>query len=541
MTSNREGALNLLGQAWSPLVTRNLPAGSEPRLDVSWGAFHQGVGSSLRVLMARTGLTGAATRNTFFKDCWIERRIPRRAIVAAALWHFAFIVLPPIPGFWFSPRKNTSLDNFQLSWSGPIEDLPLVNIPKQKTKTARPASQKVVSDPGADAYHPRQRIYTDPVHPTHLKQTLINPSAPFEAPKMLPDLPNIVQLQQAAPPRPRLLISEETLKKLRPQARRLKTVTTQPPLDAPTLSSTVAADMSLPVEQNGPARPKLEINAGAAPRVAERAQSGESVAAPDVDSTQVSAAGGGASTLIALSATPGPAAPVQPPQGNLAAKVSISPDRGKGGAPEAGGGGTSPVGVSISGGNPKSASGISGLGGPAPKLAMPSVHAMITKPMPKTDDEPDRVGPPDFAALPPGAKPEQVFAAKHVYTMNVNMPNLNSATGSWILNFTELRTSPGAHITSSDLAGPVAAKKVDPKYPQTLIDDRVEGEVVLYAVIRKDGSVDSVQMVRSLDDQLDANAMDALKQWKFRPATKQGEPIEVEAIVHIPFHIPTEQ
>jgi periplasmic protein TonB len=63
----------------------------------------------------------------------------------------------------------------------------------------------------------------------------------------------------------------------------------------------------------------------------------------------------------------------------------------------------------------------------------------------------------------------------------------------------------------------------------------------LYAVIRKDGSVDSVQMVRSLDDQLDANAMDALKQWKFRPATKQGEPIEVEAIVHIPFHIPTEQ
>src|SRR5438132_10823364 len=46
-------------------------------------------------------------------------------------------------------------------------------------------------------------------------------------------------------------------------------------------------------------------------------------------------------------------------------------------------------------------------------------------------------------------------------------------------------------------------RKVDPKYPPTLINEHVEGEVVLYAVIRGDGSVDSIQLVRGIDDELD--------------------------------------
>jgi protein TonB len=69
----------------------------------------------------------------------------------------------------------------------------------------------------------------------------------------------------------------------------------------------------------------------------------------------------------------------------------------------------------------------------------------------------------------------------------------------------------------------------------------VEGEVVLYAIIRGDGSVDGIQLVRGVDEQLDDNAMQALSQWKFRPATRQGTPVELEAIVHIPFHVPVAQ
>ena len=65
--------------------------------------------------------------------------------------------------------------------------------------------------------------------------------------------------------------------------------------------------------------------------------------------------------------------------------------------------------------------------------------------------------------------------------------------------------------------------------------------MVLYAVIRSDGSVDSIQLVRGVDEQLDANATQAFSQWKFRPATKQGTPIDLEVIVHIPFRLPEDR
>src|SRR5207302_4330727 len=287
---------------------------------------------------------------------------------------------------------------------------------------------------------------------------------------------------------------------------------------------------------------------------------------PEVGSAQSGVTNGNAATFIALSASPAPPAPVVASQGNLAARVSISPE-GKqpgvpGGSPSgtpganggaaggpasmSGGNATSNgsakngIDVSISGGHPPANSAISGLGGPAKITAAPS-RALITKPDPhaKPDDAPERTEPPNFASLPAGAQPEQIFASKKIYKMLVNMPNLNSATGSWILNFSELRmNSEGPRTASSDVSAPGPLRKIDPKYPPTLIKERVEGEVVLYAVIRRDGSIDSIQFVRGIDEKLDANAMEALSQWKFRPATKQGTPVELEAIVHIPFHPP---
>jgi TonB family protein len=59
--------------------------------------------------------------------------------------------------------------------------------------------------------------------------------------------------------------------------------------------------------------------------------------------------------------------------------------------------------------------------------------------------------------------------------------------------------------------------------------------VILYAVIRKDGSVDSIQLVRGVDPELDNNAMVALAGWKFRPAEREGVPVDLVAIVRIPF------
>jgi TonB family protein len=552
-------ASDLLGPAIRPAAPPRPRPLKAPKLDVAWGSFHQGIGSSIAAVLTWTRVPKNFLANSFFKECWIERRIPRRALVAAALWHFVFVLMP-FPQFPARARHNSALDNTELTWSGPITDFPLIEMKAPKAKPSpRGEPVKPLPPEGADAFHPRQHIFTDPVHPTHPRQTLINSAAPPEPPKILPNLPNIVQFQQLpGPARPRLEISQETLSKLRPREVRRVKFTSELVPDLPTLDQKLA-DIAPSMLPNAPARPKLELNTGAAPRVAQRMQTSAIEPAPEVSSAQSGVPNGNAATFIALSATPGPPAPVVPPQGNLAARVSISPE-GKqpgvpGGAPNGtpganGGAGGEPNGsgingmdVSISGGHPPTNSAISSPGG-SPTMSAPPPHKLIAKHDPHTsvDDAPERTGPPNFAALPPSAQPEQIFASKKIYKMLVNMPNLNSATGSWILNFSELRTdSAGSRTASSEVIAPGPLRKIDPKYPPTLINDHVEGEVVLYAVIRRDGSVDSIQLIRGIDDQLDANAMQALSQWKFHPATKQGAPVELEAIVHIPFHAPPDR
>ncbi len=116
------------------------------------------------------------------------------------------------------------------------------------------------------------------------------------------------------------------------------------------------------------------------------------------------------------------------------------------------------------------------------------------------------------------------------------MPNLTSITGSWVLNCAQLDEgdNPGYRPTGA-FSGPAPLDKVDPKYPQSIIEQHVDGEVVLYAIVRKDGSVDGIQLVRKLDPQLDKNSMEALARWKFHPGTRDGVPVDVEMVVHIPF------
>ncbi len=543
---------DLLGQTEMYVYPVHLSGSMQPKLDIAWDSFHSNFFSGIPVFFKRARLDLDTPPSREFPQVTIERCFPSRAILAAGLLHVAFFMLP-WSDFAFSPPPSHAFDNTQLVWSGPINDLPLLHIPKSKPKSS-PKQAAAPSTPEApnEAFHPRQRIYTDPVHPTHPRQTLINPAAPQEAPKLLPQMPNVVQLSASqVPARPRVEIDEATLAKLHPKTAKRVTTTDAPTPELTNLAQQTAA-LSIATSTVGPAKPKLEINPASAPRIAERKQTGDNSAAPEVP---MGASGSSApSTIIALSAAPSPPAPVVPaPQGNLAARVAISPE-GKPGAAgttpnsasgagsRTGGSGTgagnSSVGVSISGGNPKPNTNSSGLGAPG-KFTIPRAQSALKRPDPSSsiEDPPERNGPPDFSILSPGAKPEQIFAMKHVYSMNVNMPNLNSATGSWIIHFSELHLADPAH-RSTNLTSPVPIHKVDPKYPQDLALEHVEGEVILYGVIRKDGTVESIQKVRGIDEQLDANSIEAFAQWKFQPATHDGEPVEVEAIVHIPFKAP---
>jgi len=546
---------DLLGQGEIYPIAVFLPGEGQPKLTIAWNSFHQNFFSELAAFFQWTRMPKGLPAGIAFRDCRVQRRVPYSAVLAAALWHVALFIFP-WPHLTAGTKRNPAFDNTELTWSGPIEDLPLVNVPKQAEKSPRMKAQE--NDPPAestDAYHPRQRIFTDPAHPTHPRQTLVNSSQPMEPPKVLPALPNMVQLAASpGPARPRLEISEQILAKLRPKEVKRVATTDTPSPDVPNMELR-PAEISLAAVTAGPAKPKLEINAGSAPRLVERAQHGEEVRAPEITAANADAAGGPSATVIALSATPAPPAPVvEVPKGNLAARVAISPE-GKGagtggsdtssntttggtGSSTGDAAGKSSIGISISGGSPKPNAGMSGLGGTS-KLSLPRAQAAYKRPDPNVtvEDPPERTGPPDFAALSPGAPPEQIFSSRRVYALNVNMPNLNSVTGSWIIHFSELHL-PGAVRISGEVNPPSPVRKIDPKYPRDLMKDHVEGEVILYGVIRADGSVDSIQLVRSIDPQLDANAIEAFGQWKFNPATKEGQPVALEAIVHIPFRGP---
>ena len=87
------------------------------------------------------------------------------------------------------------------------------------------------------------------------------------------------------------------------------------------------------------------------------------------------------------------------------------------------------------------------------------------------------------------------------------------------------------------VTAPVVLYKVEPQYTQEAKDRKIEGVVVLYAEIIPQGRVDTVKVTTSLDPGLDANAIAAVRKWKFKPGTKDGKPVTVAATIEVNFRL----
>jgi protein TonB len=75
---------------------------------------------------------------------------------------------------------------------------------------------------------------------------------------------------------------------------------------------------------------------------------------------------------------------------------------------------------------------------------------------------------------------------------------------------------------------------VNPVYPQIAQQTRVQGVIVMEAIISKEGSIESLRTV-SGHPLLFQAAIDAVKQWKYRPATLNGEPVDVITTITVTF------
>ena len=95
----------------------------------------------------------------------------------------------------------------------------------------------------------------------------------------------------------------------------------------------------------------------------------------------------------------------------------------------------------------------------------------------------------------------------------------------------------GVFRIGGGVSPPTVLFKVDPQYSEEARKARYQGTVVLEAIVRSDGTVDILRVVRSLGFGLDENAIRALKQWKFRPGMRNGQPVDVALNIEVNFNL----
>ena len=89
----------------------------------------------------------------------------------------------------------------------------------------------------------------------------------------------------------------------------------------------------------------------------------------------------------------------------------------------------------------------------------------------------------------------------------------------------------------NDVTLPSVVRQVKADYTREAMDAHIEGIVILDIVVLSDGKVGNVSVSRSLDTTygLDQQAVKAVKQWLFKPGTKDGKPVAVQVSVEINF------
>ena len=496
-------------------------------------------------------------------------------------------------------EPKPSFDHSQVIYYQPSEYLPPLDTRSASTEPPleadpAPARQAVISVP-PEADNRSQTIVTAPnvklkkdiAMPnvvawsnTVVKPRLAIPAAPLsptaEITRLAPSLPNSV----AAPPRDAAPLRRRNLPSLQdPVAapptdfrastpavtRALEPALVAPPADIASSPSRRTGNLNIaPTEVIAPA-PQLAVAEQRTTAGGRQASLGapQVVAPPPALSASGSqgTAAGAPGHIIALNLHPAVDAPPDPPAGNRRGTFTATPEGHTGGAGSPGAASGNMGRGSPSGGG----SGATGNGGVSTSKAMagappglylgPAAKPATVAGDPATKPTASSVNPNLIASVHPprvtAAHPMQpgdaanlseaeraVFGNRRFYSVTLNMPNLNSAGGSWIIRFAELkhdlsRRDPNAQ--EEDLSQPMVTRKVDPAYPTQLMRENVHGTVILYAVIHADGSVGNVRVLRGVDERLDRYATEAVQQWRFDPATKKGTPVDVEATFQIPF------
>jgi TonB family protein len=510
----------------------------------------------------------------FWPDVFVSSRLPWIGFLESALYHALVVAcLWGVSYLWTARPQVIAQSTFSHSdviYYPASEYLPPLNTGGahgRRTKKGEPehAPQSIISVP-READNRSQTIVTPPdiklKHDVPLPNIVAwsqTPSAPLSATAR-----SVAQMKLPTLPTSVVSPSPEVTRTAAQAIPSLPTSVVAPPPTLDAVARQRIGDITIGHQQVVPPAPQLPVPEQRAEAMMARQNLGGGAAMvvpppPQVQGTGTHDSGG---RLIALGIHPvAPTGPIEIPAGNRSGEFAATPQgkHGAAGTPDISGGDQGTDGHS-GGGNGSA----NGAGSGSAKSGIPSGLYVGAGAHPATaavgggasgggtgnsasgssensrllaDASPPRVtsAPGKPATEVPEARATEldrkVFGDKKFYSMALNMPNLNSAGGSWVIRFAELKGSE----EKGELSAPLAIQKVDPAYPIELMRRNVGGTVSLYAVIHSDGTVGDVRVLRGVDDQLDKYARAALSRWRFRPATKNGNPVAIEAVVMIPF------
>lgn len=95
----------------------------------------------------------------------------------------------------------------------------------------------------------------------------------------------------------------------------------------------------------------------------------------------------------------------------------------------------------------------------------------------------------------------------------------------------------GVFKVGGGISAPQAIDTPDPQYTEEARNAKTQGTCVLWLIVDQQGHTRDIHVTRSLGHGLDARAIEAVKQWRFQPALKDGQPVNVQISVEVGFHL----
>jgi hypothetical protein len=138
-----------------------------------------------------------------------------------------------------------------------------------------------------------------------------------------------------------------------------------------------------------------------------------------------------------------------------------------------------------------------------------------------------------------------VFSQEQVYTVFLDMRQTETDPApSWTLQFSVLQETGAQAIaksptgTQQGLVLPFPAVKEQPALPAELVHKYLRKMVIVYAIVNIEGKMEQMSVKDSPDPLLNESVLNALRNWVFRPARLNGEPVRAKILLGIPLWLP---